>query len=51
MFFLNSSPSLRFNSILNLEGMKGISFLPTFTDYYDYDFRNIQAYELLEDLF
>lgn len=25
--------------------------VPVFTNYYDYDFRNLQAYELLEDLF
>jgi hypothetical protein len=26
-------------------------YLPTFTNYYDYDFRNAQAMELLEDAF
>jgi len=30
---------------------KGTQGLPSFTNFYDYDFRNLQAYELLEDLF
>jgi hypothetical protein len=28
-----------------------LNYFPVFTNYYDYEFRNIQAYELLEDLF
>jgi hypothetical protein len=27
-----------------------VTYLPFFNNYYDYDFRNLQAYELLEDL-
>jgi hypothetical protein len=34
-----------------LSKLKVNQTLPPFTNFYDYDFRNLQAYELLEDLF
>ena len=50
-FWLNSSPDLRYNSVLKTNLVSNLKYLPSFTGYYDYDFRNVQAYELLEDLF
>jgi hypothetical protein len=51
MFWLNSSPTLRFDSVLKSNLLTKLEYIPSFTDYYDYDFRNVQAYEMLEDLF
>ena len=50
-FWANSSPLLRLNSLSTSLNAQTLNYFPTFTNYYDYDFRNIQAYELLEDLF
>ena len=50
-FWLNSSPQLRYDSVYKAGLINDLKYLPSFTGYYDYDFRNIQAYELLEDLF
>ncbi len=50
-FWSGSSPTLRYNSVLKTNLVSDLKYLPSFTGYYDYDFRNIQAYELLEDLF
>ena len=50
MFWANTSPNLRFNSITESLKLNQLSYLPYFNNYYDYDFRNLQAYELLEDL-
>jgi hypothetical protein len=41
---------LRFDSLLSSLKSTQLSYLPFFNNYYDYDFRNLQAYELLEDL-
>ena len=50
-FWAQTSPELRLAGLSHSLTLKGQSSLPTFSGYYDYDFRNIQAYELLEDLF
>ena len=50
-FWLSSSPDLRLNAVLKTNLVSNLKYLPSFTGYYDYDFRNVQAYELLEDLF
>ena len=50
-FWLNTSPNLRFDAVLKTDTIANLKCLPSFTGYYDYDFRNVQAYELLEDLF
>ena len=50
MFWANTSPNLRINSILTSLSINEIPYIPMFNNYYDYDFRNLQAYELLEDL-
>ena len=50
-FWAQTSPGLRLDGLSHLSTLKAQSSLPPFSGYYDYDFRNIQAYELLEDLF
>ena len=50
-FWSSSSPTLRYNSVLKANLVSNLKYLPSFTGYYDYDFKNVQAYELLEDLF
>jgi hypothetical protein len=49
-FWANTSPNLRFKSILESLKLNELNYLPYFNNYYDYDFRTFQAYELLEDL-
>lgn len=51
LFWAHSSPTLRFGNVLNGLDNKNLTSFPKFTTFYDYDFRNLQAYELLEDLF
>ena len=51
LLWSQSSPLLRLNSLTTMLESQTLNYFPTFTNYYDYDFRNIQAYELLEDLF
>jgi hypothetical protein len=50
-YWLSSTPSLRLSNVQNLNNLNTIFYLPLFTLYYDYDFRNWQALELLEDSF
>jgi hypothetical protein len=51
LFWANSSPSLRLEALNTSLQAQKLNYFPLFSNYYDYDFRNIQAYELLEDLF
>jgi len=50
-FLSKSSDSLRVNDMLSKNANDNIFYLPLFTEYYDYDFRNWQALELLEDCY
>jgi len=51
MFWSNSNSDLRITSALNSSVNSDLSYIPLFTNYYDYDFRNAQALELLENCF
>jgi len=51
MFWSNSNSDLRVNSAVNSSLNSDLSYIPLFTNYYDYDFRNAQALELLENCF
>ena len=44
-------PFHRVSTLLALNSQRIHFYLPIFTNYADYDFRNDQAFELLEDLF
>ena len=48
-FWVNSHPDLRINSLLQAATNTDSSQLPLFVNYYEYDFRNAQALELLEE--
>jgi len=51
-FYWNKSGAhLRFANLSQIERTLKNFYLPLFSFYYDYDFRNWQAYELLEDAF
>jgi hypothetical protein len=50
-FLAQTSPTLRLEFLSKISHAQPALMIPFFTNYYDYDFRNIQAYELLEDLF
>lgn len=49
-FWANSNTDLRIDSVVEAFETDS-SYLPNFTNYYDYDFRNAQAIELLEESF
>ena len=51
MFWSNSNPNLRLKNSINSSLNNDIFFLPFFTNYADYDFRNAQSIEMLEELF
>jgi len=51
IFWSNSNSDLRINSALKSSLNSDLSYIPLFTNYYDYDFRNAQALELLESCF
>jgi len=51
MFWSNSNSDLRITSALKSSLNDDLSYIPLFTNYYDYDFRNAQALELLESCF
>ena len=51
MFWANSNPNLRVQNALKSSQNNDLFYLPMFTGYYDYDFRNAQSIEMLEDLF
>ena len=48
-FFSNSSKHLRLNDLTTISATEAQFYLPFFTEYYDYDFRNLQAIQLYED--
>jgi len=50
-FWATSNPKHRVNGLLNHYSYQANSYLPPFIKYSDYDFRNDQAAELLEELF
>lgn len=50
-FLAQTSPELRLASLKKVADVESSLVVSPFTNYYDYDFRNLQAYELLEDLF
>lgn len=50
-FFSNSSFNWRLTNNINYSNLFKNLYLPTFFFYYDYDFRNWQSLELLEDSF
>ena len=51
MFWANSNVDLRVTNMLLDEQYSNSFSLPLFTNYYDYDFRNAQALELMEESF
>lgn len=51
MFWSNTDYQAQVDSIFKNIDYENNFYLPTFTNYYDYDFRNAQALELLEDAF
>lgn len=51
MFWSNSHIDLRLKEAINSSIKSDLSYLPLFTNYDDYDFRNAQAIEMLEEAF
>ncbi len=51
MFWANSNPNLRLTNAVKSSLNNDMFFLPFFTNYADYDFRNAQSIEMLEELF
>lgn len=51
MFWSNSNPNLRLQNAISSSLYNDSFFLPFFTNYADYDFRNAQSIEMLEELF
>ena len=49
MYFTNSNLKLRIDNNLILNSINNSFYLPLFTLYYDYDFRNWQSFELFEE--
>ena len=50
-FWVNTNVTHRISALLALNFQRAHFYLPIFTNYSDYDFRNDQAFDLLEDLF
>lgn len=50
MFWGSTNTDSRISSVLNASQNPELFYLPKFTNYYDYDFRNAQVFEMLEDL-
>jgi heme/copper-type cytochrome/quinol oxidase subunit 2 len=51
LYFANSTFDWRFNNNVTYKDIHSNFYLPIFSFYYDYDFRNWQSLELLEDAF
>lgn len=51
MFWSNTNSDLRVKAAIESSLKSDLSYIPLFTNFYDYDFRNAQALELLEDSF
>jgi len=41
---------MRISSVLNASQNPELFYLPTFSNHYEYDFKNAQALEMMEDL-
>ena len=50
-YWAHSNPSNRYTNLNEIANMFDNMYMPTFTEYAEYDFRNWQALELLEDAF
>ena len=50
-YWAHSNPTNRYTNLLEMSDLFDSMYLPTFTEYAEYDFRNWQALELLEDAF
>jgi hypothetical protein len=50
-YWLNSNTTHRYTNVENISNTLSKSYLPTFYEYAEYDFKNWQALELLEDAF
>ena len=50
-FWQNSNPNLRLNPIINFNQLNSLLYLPPFTAYSEYDFRNDQSLDMFEDAF
>jgi hypothetical protein len=51
LYWANSITDWRLNNVKNYHGIHCLFYFPMFNFYYDYDFRNWQSIELLEDSF
>lgn len=51
MFWSPTASKVRLSNAAELSTLETSFYMPLFTGYYDYDFRNAQAIELLEDAF
>jgi hypothetical protein len=51
LYWSNANSDLRLSNVNNYFSLQSFFYLPMFNFYYDYDFRNWQAIELLEDSF
>lgn len=50
-YWAHSNPTNRYTNVVEIADMFDNMYMPTFTEYAEYDFRNWQALELLEDAF
>jgi len=50
-YWAHSNPTNRYSNMTEIADMFDSMYMPTFTEYAEYDFRNWQALELLEDAF
>lgn len=50
-YWAHSNPSKRYSNVEDISSVFESAYMPTFTEYAEYDFRNWQALELLEDAF
>lgn len=50
-YWAHSNPTNRYTNMYEISDMFDNMYMPTFTEYAEYDFRNWQALELLEDAF
>jgi hypothetical protein len=48
--FASTNPDIRLNHLIQDNTLRGTHFLPSFTNYYDYNFNNAQALKSYEDI-
>jgi heme/copper-type cytochrome/quinol oxidase subunit 2 len=48
--FRSTNPDIRLNHLIQDSTLRGSHFLPSFVNYYDYNFNNIQAIKSFEDI-